>query len=167
MTTESLKVTTPTDREIVMFRDFAARRELVFRAFTDPKLIPKWWGWRNHTTTVDKMDVRPGGVWRFVCRDPKGNVYAFNGVYREVVPPEKLVYTFEFEPMPGHGMTETVTFQEQNGKTRVTTSSAYKSKEDRDGMIASGMERGAAESYDRLEELLATLSRTATGHPSR
>jgi uncharacterized protein YndB with AHSA1/START domain len=155
---DTLNVATPTDLEIVMTRDFAAPRELVFRAFTDASLIPKWWGVGNHTTTVDKMDVKPGGAWRFVCRDPEGNEYAFSGVYLEVVPPEKLVNTFEFEPMPGHAMTETATFHEQDGKTRVTTRSVYLSKEDRDGMIASGMERGAAESYNRLDELLQTLS---------
>lgn len=151
-------LTTPSDLEIVMTRDFSAPRHLLFRAYTDPTLIPKWWGLRNHTTTVDKMDVRPGGAWRYVCRDPEGNVFAFNGVYREVVPPEKLVYTFEFELMAGHVMTETLTFAEENRKTRVTTCSAFQSKEDRDGMIASGMEQGAAESCERLEELLATLS---------
>jgi uncharacterized protein YndB with AHSA1/START domain len=158
MVAEKLKVTTPTDLEIEMTRDFAAPRKLLFRAYTDPKLIPRWWGLRNQTTTVDKMDVRPGGVWRFVCRDAEGNTYAFNGVYREIVPLEKLVYTFEFEMMAGHIMTETVIFQELQGKTRVTTRSAFLSKEDRDGMIASGMESGANESCDRLAELLATMS---------
>lgn len=158
MIANRLSVALPTDQEIVMTRDFAAPRKLLFRAYTDPQLIPRWWGLRNHTTTVDRMDVKPGGVWRFVCRDSEGNEFAFNGVYREVVPPEKLVYTFEFEMMAGHVMTESITFQEQDGKTRVTTRSAFASKEDRDGMIASGMEQGANESCDRLEELLATLS---------
>lgn len=154
----TLKVTTPNDLEIVMTRDFNAPRELVFRAYTDPTLIPRWWGLGKHTTTIDKMDVRPGGAWRFVCQDPEGDVYAFRGEYREVVPPEKLVYTFEFEPMAGHIMTETVLFQNLGGKTRVTTRSAFDSKDDRDGMIASGMESGAAESCDRLEKLLLSLS---------
>lgn len=156
--TGALEVTLPSDREILMTREFNARRELVFRAYTDRTLIPRWWGLRDHTTTVDKMDVRPGGAWRFVCSDQEGNEYAFRGEYKEVVPPEKLVYTFEFEMMAGHVMTETLTFEERGGKTRMTTRAAYASKEDRDGMLASGMERGAAESCDRLEELLATLS---------
>jgi uncharacterized protein YndB with AHSA1/START domain len=158
MAAATLQVTTPTDLDIVMTREFNARRELVFRAYTDAKLIPKWWGLRNHTTTVDKMDVRPGGAWRFVCNDAEGNVFAFSGVYQEVVPPEKLSYTFEFEPMPGHTMTETVSFHDLKGTTRITTRCAFLSKDDRDGMIASGMERGANESCDRLEELLATMS---------
>ncbi len=158
MIANRLSVATPSDREIVMTREFAAPRNLLFRAYTDPRLIPRWWGLRNHTTIVDRMDVKPGGVWRFVCTDAEGNEFAFNGIYREVVPPEKLVYTFEFEMMAGHVMTESITFQEQKGRTRVTTRSAFASKEDRDGMIASGMEQGANESCDRLEELLATLS---------
>src|SRR5262245_50628198 len=110
--TGPMRMSLPGDREIQMSYEFAARRELVFRAFTDRTLIPKWWGMRSHSTTVDKMDVRPGGAWRFVCRDPDGNEYAFRGVYKEILPPQRLVYTFEFEPMPGHGMTETITFQD-------------------------------------------------------
>ncbi|HKQ48233.1 MAG TPA: SRPBCC family protein [Phycisphaerae bacterium] len=155
---QPMQVTTPNDLEIEMTRDFSAPRHLLFRAYTDPTLIPKWWGLRNHTTTVDKMDVRPGGGWRYVCRDQDGNVFAFRGEYREVVPPSKLVYTFEFEPMAGHVMTETILFEEKGRTTRVTTRSAFTSKEDRDGMIASGMEQGATESCERLDELLATLS---------
>lgn len=153
----SLRVTTPSDTEIVMTREFPARRELVYRAYTDATLIPRWWGLRSHTTTVDRMDVRPGGAWRFVCRDADGNVFAFRGVYKEVSPPEKLVYTFEFEPMAGHTMTETILFEAMGGRTRVTTTSAFTSKADRDGMIASGMESGAKESCERLEQLLATM----------
>jgi uncharacterized protein YndB with AHSA1/START domain len=85
--TGALTVTTPSDREIVMTRVFDAPRELVFKAYTDPSLIPQWWGPRGFTTTVDQMDVRPGGVWRFVQRGPDGSEYAFNGVYREIAPP--------------------------------------------------------------------------------
>ncbi len=156
--TNTLTVTLPNDLEIEMNRDFAAPRALVFRAFTDPTLIPRWWGLKEHTTKVDAMDVRPGGAWRYVCNDREGNEFAFRGEYREVIPPEKLVYTFEFEGMPGHVMTETVLFREERGRTRVTTRSAYPTKDDRDGMIASGMERGASESYDRLDEVLHAMS---------
>jgi uncharacterized protein YndB with AHSA1/START domain len=148
-------LTLPSDREIVMERIFDAPRELVFKAFTEPALIPKWWGQRNTTTTVDKMEVKPGGLWRFVQRDADGNEYGFNGQYREIVPPERLAYTFEFEGMPGHMLLETVTFEEQAGKTKVKVLSLFDSVEDRDGMLQSGMETGANESYDRLAELLA------------
>ncbi len=150
-------LTMPSDREIVMERVFNAPRELVFKAYTDPDLIPKWWGPRYLTTTVDKMDVRVGGVWRFVQRDAQGQESAFNGVYREIVPPERLSYTFEFEGMPGHVVIETVTFEEHAGKTRTTVTSLFQSKEDRDGMIQSGMEEGANDSQERLAELLETM----------
>jgi uncharacterized protein YndB with AHSA1/START domain len=152
-------VTLPSDREIVMSRVFNAPRELVFKALTDPHLIPQWWGQRNSTTFVDKMDVRPGGIWRFVERAADGNEYAFNGVYREIVPPERVVQTFGFEGMPGHIVVETMTLEAINGKTRVTTTSQFDSVEDRDAMLQSGMEAGANESWDRLEELLAKAQR--------
>jgi uncharacterized protein YndB with AHSA1/START domain len=146
--------TFPSDREIVITRIFDAPRELVFKAVTDPNLIPQWWGPRRFETTVSKMDVRQGGVWRFVQRDPEGNEYAFNGVYREIAPPERLVYTFEFEGMPSHVILETVTFEEQDGKTKQVVTDLFQTIEDRDGMYKSGMEEGAAETMERFEELL-------------
>ncbi len=161
MTVKSSAVSTltlPSDREIVMERVFNAPCELVFKAYTDPDLIPKWWGPRKYTTTVDKMDVKVGGAWRFVQRDTDGHVYAFNGEYREIAPPGRLSYTFEFEGLPGHVLLETVTFEEQGGQTKVTVTSLFASAEDRDGMLQSGMEQGATESQDRLAELLATLA---------
>ena len=91
----------PGKQEIIITRLFDAPRELVFKAYTDPNLIPQWWGPKNLTTTVNKMDVREGGVWRFVQRDGEGNEYAFHGVYHAIASPERLVYTFEFEGMPG------------------------------------------------------------------
>ena len=151
-------LTLPSDQEIVMERVFNAPRELVFKAHTDPNLIAKWWGPRRYTTTVDKMDVRVGGVWRFVQHDANGNEYAFNGVYREIVPPERLSYTFEFEGTPGHIINETLTFEDLGGKTRLTVTGSFESAEDRDGMLHSGMEEGANESYERLAELLASLA---------
>lgn len=155
--TSALKVTLPSDREIAMSRVFNAPRELVFRAHTDPDLVSRWWGQRGSTTIVDTMDVKPGGAWRFVQKAPDGTEYGFRGEYREVVPPERLTWTFEFEGMPGHVLVETMTFTETDGKTTLTSVSVFDTKEDRDGMLASGMEGGAAESLDRLEELLATL----------
>ncbi|MGH2558271.1 MAG: SRPBCC family protein [Thermomicrobiales bacterium] len=157
MTTKNYTITTPTDREIVFTRVFDAPRDLVYKAYTDPDLLPKWWGPRDMTTIVEKLDVKPGGLWRFVHRGPDGVEYAFNGEFREVVPPEKLVYTFEFEGMPGHIAVDTITLEERDGKTTLTNTSHYTSVEDRDGMLSSGMESGAAESMDRLAELLATM----------
>ena len=154
---KQLTVTLPADNQIVLTRQFDAARELVWRVITDPKLIPRWWGVRRHSTTVDQMDVRPGGQWRFVCRDDQGNTFAFRGEYKQIVAPEKIVQTFEFEPMPGFVSNETMTLSEKNGKTTLVTTSLFKNKQERDGMLGSGMEEGAGETYDRLEELLATL----------
>jgi uncharacterized protein YndB with AHSA1/START domain len=109
-------------------------------------------------TTVDKMDVRPGGMWRFVQVDDKGNEYAFHGVYHEIKAPERLVFTFEFEGMPGHISLETGTFEEFEGKTRLTGRSVFQTVEDRDGTLKSGLEEGASETMDRLAELLVTLA---------
>jgi uncharacterized protein YndB with AHSA1/START domain len=145
------------DREIAMSRVFAAPRELVFRAYTEAEHIPHWWGPRGLTTTVETLELRPGGAWRFVQRDQDGNEYALRGEFREVMAPERLVYTFEFEGMPGHIVVDTLTFEERDGKTTLTARSLFASVEDRDGMLESGMESGAVESWDRLAELLARL----------
>ncbi len=151
-----LTVTTPSDREIVMTRVFDAPRDLVFKTYTDPAAIALWWGPEGVTTVVDTMEARKGGIWRYIHRDANGAEYAFNGVYHEVVAPERLVSTFEFEPMPGHVLLETVTFEElPDGTTKLTDSSVFQSVADRDGMLAMGMEAGAAESMDRLAALLA------------
>jgi uncharacterized protein YndB with AHSA1/START domain len=146
-------VATEGDREIVTERVFEAPRERVFEAFVDPELIPQWWGRRVDTTTVDRMDVREGGEWRFVTDGPDGNT-AFRGVYRVVQPPEFLEQTFEWEGMPGHIVVESATFEDLAGRTKVTTRSLFHTTEERDGMLASGMEIGLSESYERLDELL-------------
>jgi uncharacterized protein YndB with AHSA1/START domain len=154
------KVTLPSDLEILITREFDAPREVVFKAMTDPKLIPQWWGPRSDTTTVDKMDVRPGGAWRFVATGPDGSKYAFRGEYREIVPFEKIVQTFEFEPMAGHISVETATLTDlPGGRTLFTSRSVFSSKQDRDGMVQSGMESGLRETYERLDEVLAKLAR--------
>lgn len=147
----------PGREQLEMTRMFDAPRELVFRAYTDAALIPRWWGPRYLTTTVDMLEARSGGRWRFVQRDPDGNEYNFHGVYHELAAPERLVYTFEFEGVPGHVMLETVVFEDLGGKTRVVVGGAFQSVEDRDAMIASGMQEGAEESHQRLDELLAML----------
>jgi uncharacterized protein YndB with AHSA1/START domain len=150
-------VAQPGKHDIVMTRAFDAPRELVFKAFTDPTLISKWWGPKDYTTTVDKMDVRMGGIWRYVQHDADGNENGFRGVYHEVVTPERLVFTFEWEGLPGHILLETVTFAERDGKTIITDSSVFQTIEDRDGMVQAGMEHGAAESWDRFAELLKSM----------
>lgn len=150
-------VATPSDREIVSERVFDAPRDRVWEACCDPKLIPEWWGPRSGTTIVDQMDVRPGGAWRYVSRNADGSETAFRGTYREVTPPERIVYTFEWEGMPGHVLVETLTFEDLGDQTKLTIVSLFHTQDERDGMLASGMERGMNESHQRLDELLARL----------
>jgi uncharacterized protein YndB with AHSA1/START domain len=148
-------ITTPTDREIRIERVFDAPRDKVFATYTNPDLIPEWWGPRETTTIVDEMDVRTGGRWRFVSRTSDGSETAFRGAYREVTPPERIVQTFEWEPMAGHVSVETATFEDLGDGTKVTTVSLFHTTEERDGFLASGMERGLNETYSRLDEVLA------------
>jgi uncharacterized protein YndB with AHSA1/START domain len=149
------QITTPTDREIRVERVFEGPRDRVFATFTDPELIPEWWGPRGTTTVVDRMDVRSGGDWRFVSRNSDGSETAFRGTYREVTPPERVVQTFEWEGMPGYVSLETVTFEDLGDRTRIVTTTIFHHTEERDGMLASGMERGLNETYARFDELLA------------
>jgi len=158
----SLTLTLPSDREIQVTRIFDAPRDLVFKAMTDPNLIPRWWGPRGVATVVDKMDVRPGGAWRFIHRGPGGDEDAFRGVFREIVPPERVVQTFEWEGLPGHISVDTAIFEEVDGKTRLTTTSLFDSVEDRDGMLQAGMEGGLRETWERFAELLPELRRGGT-----
>jgi uncharacterized protein YndB with AHSA1/START domain len=151
-------VTTPAEREIHIERVFDAPRDRVFAAYTDPKLIPEWWGPRDTTAVVEQMDVRSGGSWRFVVRNADGSETAFRGTYREVTPPERIVQTFEWEGMPGHVSVETATFEDLGERTKVTTTSLFHTGEERDGMLGSGMESGMNETYARLDELLARLA---------
>ena len=158
------KITTisaePGKQEVVITREFDAPRELVFKVFTDPNLVPQWWGPGRLSTIVDKMDVRPGGQWRFIQRDADGNEYGFHGVYHEVLAPERIIDTFEFEGLPetGHVTLETMKLEElPGGRTRLTTQSVYQSVADRDGTLQSGMEDGVNETYDRLAEILKKM----------
>ena len=144
------------EREIVITREFDAPRALVFRAMTDPAVIPLWWGPARYATTIDKLDARPGGAWRFVQKGPDGE-FGFRGVFKEIVPPQRVVMTFEWEGLPGHISVNTLVLEERGGRTFMTSTSTFESREDRDGMVESGMESGARESYDRLDAVLTTL----------
>jgi uncharacterized protein YndB with AHSA1/START domain len=149
----------PGKQEIIVTRTFDAPRDLVFKVATDPNLIPEWWGPRYLTTTVDRMEVKPGGTWRYIQRAPDGSEYGFHGVYHAIEAPERTVSTFEFEGMPGHVILETTTFSEQGGKTLMTVQSVFQSVDDRDGMLNSGMESGETESFERLTELLKKVEK--------
>jgi uncharacterized protein YndB with AHSA1/START domain len=158
--TNVLKVTLPSDREIKLTRDFDAPRHLVFEALSKPEYIRQWWGPRGTELTTCEMDFRTGGTWRFVSRGPDGVEHPFTGVYREVSPPDRVVWTFIYDvpPINEHEAVETVTLTERDGRTTITVISVHDSKESRDMHVQSGMEKGAAETYDRLEELLAKLA---------
>ena len=150
----SLQVTTPTDREIVMTRIFDAPRSMVFDAFSKPELLRRWFGPRGWSLVVCEVDLRVGGGFRFVLRGPGGKDLGMRGVYREIVAPERSVHTESFDNYPGESEV-TTTLVEQGGKTLLTATILYPSREVRDMVIQSGMQHGAAESYDKLAELLA------------
>ncbi len=151
----TLKVTTAGDREIVMTRVFDAPRPLVFAAFTKPELLKRWFGPRGWSLVVCEVDLKVGGTFRFVLRGPDGAEMGMRGVYRELVPPERSVHMESFDQFPGESQVTTV-LVEQGGKTTLTATVLYPSQEVRDAVVKSGMEHGAAESYDRLAELLAS-----------
>jgi uncharacterized protein YndB with AHSA1/START domain len=145
---------TPGGREIIITTAYKASRQNVWRAYTEPELIKQWWGPRYLTTEIDKMDVREGGMWRFVQKDRDGNEYGFHGVFHELSRPERIVQTWEWEGMPGHPHLEIAHFEEKNGMTIVKAIAVFETVEDRDGMMASGMKQGVDEGAERLSELL-------------
>lgn len=143
--------------QILASREFAAPRELVFRAFTDPDLLVRWLGPRRLTMRIDHFDLRDGGTWRYVHAEDDGTEYGFHGVFHGEASADGIVQTFEFEGAPGHVQMDTATFTEQDGHTTVRLNSVFQSVEAPDVMIASGMEGGTNEGFERLDELLGTL----------
>ena len=155
LNTGTLKVATPSDREIQMTRVFDAPRHLVFDAFSKPELLKRWFGPRGFSLVVCEVDLKVGGGFRFVLRGPDGKDMGMRGVYREIVRPERSVHMESFDDFPGEAQVTSV-FVEKDGKTTLTVTVLYPSQEVRDAVVQSGMEHGAAESYDRLAELLAS-----------
>lgn len=152
----------PGRQEMIITREFNAPRELVFKAYTDPKLYVQWIGPRGLTTNLERFEPRDGGSWRFIQRDQEGNEYSFHGVNHDVTAPERIIGTFEFEGLPekGHVALETARFNELPGnRTELTSQSVFQSVADRDGMLQSGMEEGVNDSYDRLDELLEKMKK--------
>ncbi len=143
---------------IDMEREFDAPRDLVFRAHVDPELLVQWLGKRDHTMVVEHLDVRDGGSWRFIHRDREGDEYGFHGVFHGEPSVDGILQTWEFEGFPGHVSLEHLTLEEQDGRTTVRIHAVYQSVADRDGMVASGMEEGVNEGYERLDELIARLA---------
>jgi uncharacterized protein YndB with AHSA1/START domain len=152
-----LTITTPSDREIVMTREFDFPRDLVFEAHTSCEHMSRWWGPRKYEVVGCEIDFRPSGKWRIVHRGPDGEEYAFRGEYREIVRPERITWTFEFEGFPGAVSVETLTLEEHDGKTTFTATSVYDTVEQRDAMLQSGMADGATETMERLDEYLRGL----------
>ncbi|HEU5430820.1 MAG TPA: SRPBCC family protein [Thermomicrobiales bacterium] len=144
--------------QIVTEREFDAPRDLLFRAFTDPELLPQWLGPREYTMIVDRYELRDGGRWRFRHQEADGGEQGFHGVFHGEPSPAGIVRTFEWEGLPGHVLMETATFEERDGKTLLRTNSVFQSVADRDGMIESGMEHGVDDSMDRLDEVIARLA---------
>lgn len=149
-------LTVLSEREVVIQRTFDAPRRLVFDVLTQPEHVRQWWGLRDHEMVVCEIDLRVGGKWRYVLQAPDGSQHGFSGEYREIEPPERLVSTEGYEALPpGHDYVATVTLEEQDGRTLLSSHLEYRSVEDRDGHLSSGMEAGMRETYDRLAEHLA------------
>jgi uncharacterized protein YndB with AHSA1/START domain/predicted enzyme related to lactoylglutathione lyase len=159
---EPARVTTPSDRTIRIERVFGAPREQVWRAFTDPERVARWWG-RGNRLVVERMEVERGGHWRFVEHGPDG-VHGFEGRFREVSQPERVVQTFEWDGMPGHVAVDDLSLEDLGGgRTRIVITSLFHTTEERDGMLGAGMEGGMNESYAALDRLLASEAQAAGG----
>ncbi len=153
-------VAEPGSYEVRTVREFDARPERVFEAYLDPLAIPHWWGPAYLTTTVDLLEPRDGGRWRFLQKDPAGPQHNFRGVFHSIRPNLRIVQTFEYEGTPGHVVLQTADFEPTGGgRTRLTISAVFQSVSDRDEMIQAGMESGDSESADRLAALLAANDR--------
>jgi len=159
MTKNELRVTLPSDTEILLEREFDAPRELVWEACTKPEYVKQWWGPHGITVVECDIDFRVGGSWRYLTRDEQGNEAPFRGEYREIQKPERIVQTFilDVPPFNQYVAVENWTLEEKDGRTYCSTLVQHESKEARDGQVESGMEGGAAETLDKLEALLATM----------
>ena len=156
-TPKKATITKPSDREARIERVFDAHRDRVWRAMTEPELLAQWWG-RGNRLVIERFELRRGGHWRFVEHTDHG-VFGFEGRFREVTPPERIVRTFEWDGMPGHPCVDTTTLEDLGDKTKLVSVSLFYLTEERDGMLSSGMEKGANQSYEALDRVLANLSR--------
>jgi uncharacterized protein YndB with AHSA1/START domain len=155
-------ITTPADREIRIERTFNASRDRVWKALTDPALISQWWGPGGSKVEVERMEVWRGGHWRFVEHGTKGPD-GFEGRFREVTPPERLVYTFEWDGMPGHVAIETITLEVLGEeRTRLVTVLLWHTTDERDGMLNSGMEGGINRQYEAMDQVLAAMEQDSS-----
>jgi uncharacterized protein YndB with AHSA1/START domain len=151
------KVTLPTDEQILITREFDAPKHLVYKAWTTPELVKRWWSGKRGAVTLAEIDLRVGGMWRYVMEANGGFEVGFHGEYREIVPNERIVSTEVFEGMPDAAALDTVTFTEVDGRTTLEMLVEHTSKEHRDGHVNSGMEAGMQESMDALEQVAVSL----------
>jgi uncharacterized protein YndB with AHSA1/START domain len=156
----SAKVTLPTDEQILITREFDAPKHLLYKAWTTPELVMRWWSGRRGAMKIAEIDLRVGGAWRYVMIAEGGHEVGFHGEYREIVPNERLVHTEAFEgPWPaGEPALDFVTFTEEEGRTTLSLLMQLSSREERDAILATGMETGMQEQMDRLEELARSLA---------
>ena len=150
-------VTLPEDTQILITREFDAPARLVYRAWTTPELVRRWWSGDRGEVTSAEIDLRVGGTWRFVMTASAGFEVAFHGEYQEIVPAERIVSTEVFEGMPDAGALSTTTFSEENGRTELRILVQHSSQENRDAHINSGMEDGMQESLNRMEQVARSL----------
>jgi uncharacterized protein YndB with AHSA1/START domain len=158
----------PGKQELFVYREFDAPRDLVFRTFTDPKLIQQWMTPCNMTVVIQQFESVDGGSFQFTHTDPGGGKHVFRGVFHEVSAPERLIRTFEYLNLPerGHVVFDSLQLEELPGnRTRLTIQSVFRSVADRDGMVQAGMEPGVTESYQLLDQLLAKLSERKMAMP--
>jgi uncharacterized protein YndB with AHSA1/START domain len=156
-TSGTAKVTLPADEQILITREFDAPKHLVYKAWTTPELVRRWWNAKRGEVTTCEIDLRVGGTWRYVMVTPDGTEVGFHGEYREIVPNERIVSTEVFEGMPEGAALNTLTLAEEDGRTTLTILVEHSSKEHRDGHINSGMEAGMQDAMDLLEEVAVSL----------
>jgi uncharacterized protein (TIGR03086 family) len=159
----SATVTLPTDHQILITRVFDAPAEVIFRAWTTPELVRRWWGFETSPLVVCDIDLRVGGTWRYVTRDPDGTELGWHGTFREIAAPHRIVSTEVFEGFPDAEAVNTWELDEVDGVTTMRVTVTHTSREHRDGHVESGMEGGMQVTLDRLDDLLATMP----GEPSR
>jgi uncharacterized protein YndB with AHSA1/START domain len=160
-TADSLTITTPSDREVVVSRTFDAPRTLVFEAYTQPELLQRWYGAPGRSLVVCEVDLRVGGAYRFLWQGPGRKDVGMRGVHREVVRPERLVRTETWEDWDAGEILETLVLTERNGVTTLTSTGLYPSREVRDAVMRAGLESGSRETFARLAEILAHLQAAA------
>jgi uncharacterized protein YndB with AHSA1/START domain len=151
------KVTLPADDQLLITREFDAPKHLVYKAYTTPDLVRRWWSGERGAVTSCEIDLRVGGMWRYVMIANEGFEVAFHGEYREIVPNERIVTTEVFEGMPDAEAVDHVTFTEKDGRTTLTMLVQHRNQEERDAHLNSGMEAGMQEAMDRLEQVAVSL----------